>query len=127
VTIRLTTGIDVIEIDRIEHAVERWGDRFLLRIYTDRELAICRGQGQRLAGRFATKEAASKALGVGIRTLRWRDIEVLRDPLGKPMITLHGKAATIAQAKGLQNFDVSITHSRSDAVAVVVAWGEDTT
>jgi holo-[acyl-carrier protein] synthase len=125
VTICLATGIDIIEIDRIEQAVMRWGDRFLQRIYTERELAICRGQGQRLAGRFATKEATSKALGVGIRTLRWRDIEVLRDPLGKPMIRLHGKAAAIAQAKGLDHFDVSITHSRSDALSVVVAWGED--
>lgn len=125
-TITLSTGIDVIEIDRIEQAVERWGNRFLQRIYTERELVICRGQGQRLAGRFATKEAASKALGVGIRKIRWRDIEVLRDPLGKPTITLHGNAAEIARAKGLEHFDVSITHSRSDAVAVVVAWGEET-
>lgn len=123
-TVTITTGIDVIEIDRIGAAVERWGDRFLHRIYTDGEIAYCRGRTQSLAGRFAAKEAASKALGVGIRTLKWRDIEVLRGPMGKPHVLLHGKAADIAAALGLTQFEVSITHSNTDAIALVVAWGE---
>lgn len=123
-TVTITTGIDVIEIDRIGAAVERWGDRFLHRIYTDGEIAYCRGRTQSLAGRFAAKEAASKALGVGIRTLKWRDIEVLRGPMGKPRVLLHGKAADIAAALGLTQFEVSITHSNTDAIALVVAWGE---
>lgn len=124
-TARLSTGIDVIEIERIDHAVRRWGDRFLQRIYTPAELAHCRGRAQSLAGRFAAKEATSKALGVGIRVLRWRDIEVLPDRRGKPTIHLHGRASEVAEARKLTGFDVSITHSRSDAVAMVVAWGED--
>lgn len=119
----ITTGIDVIEIERIEHAVNRWGERFLHRVYTDAEITYCRGRSQRLAGRFAAKEAVSKALGVGIRTLRWADIEILPDRRGKPHVHLHGKAAEIAAAQGLSRFDVSITHSRSDAIVVVVAWG----
>jgi holo-[acyl-carrier protein] synthase len=123
-TVTVTTGIDVIEIERIRDAVERWGDRFLNRIYTEGEIAHCRGRAQSLAGRFAAKEATSKALGVGIRILRWRDIEVLRGPRGKPTIFLHGKAAEIASSLGLTGFDVSITHSNTDAIAVVVAWGE---
>lgn len=118
----ITSGIDVIEIDRIARAVERWGDRFLHRIYTDTEILHCRGRAQSLAGRFAAKEAASKALGVGIRVLSWRDIEVVRGPLGKPEMRLHGKAARIASARELTSFEVSITHSRTDAIAVVIAW-----
>jgi holo-[acyl-carrier protein] synthase len=121
----MSTGIDVIEIERIRTARARWGDHFLNRIYTAGELAHCRDRAERLAGRFAAKEAVSKALGVGIRTLRWRDIEVLPDRRGKPHVTLHGTAARMAERQGLGHFDISITHSRSDAVAFVVAWGEE--
>ncbi|HLJ65917.1 MAG TPA: holo-ACP synthase [Chloroflexota bacterium] len=120
----LFTGVDVIEIERIEQAVDRFGDRFLQRVYTDQEVAYCRGRGQRLAGRFAAKEAVSKALGVGIRVLRWRDIEVLPDALGKPTVYLHGRAAARARQLGIAGFEVSITHSRSDAIVMVVGWKE---
>jgi holo-[acyl-carrier protein] synthase len=120
----LTSGIDVIEIERIDTAVRRWGDRFLHRIFTDAELAYCRGKPRRLAGRFAAKEAASKALGVGIRFIRWREIEILPDPRGKPRLTLSGRAGEIADRLGLNGFEVSITHSRTDAIAVVIAWQE---
>jgi holo-[acyl-carrier protein] synthase len=122
--VKLTQGIDVIEIDRIARSVERFGDRFLHRVYTDGEIAYCRGRAQSLAGRFAAKEATSKALGTGIRALRWRDIEVLPDRRGKPHVYLHGRAAEIARVQGLEHFEVSITHSRTDAVVVVTAWGE---
>jgi holo-[acyl-carrier protein] synthase len=122
---KLTQGIDVIEIERIAGSLSRFGERFLHRIYTDAEIAYCRGRAQSLAGRFAAKEATSKALGTGIRRLRWRDIEILPDPRGKPHIYLHGKAAEIARRQGLEHFEVSITHSRSDAVVVVTAWGDD--
>jgi len=117
----LAAGVDVIEIARIEAAVHRWGERFLRRVYTDAELAYCRSKGRRLAGRFAAKEAVSKALGVGIRTLRWRDIEVLPDKLGKPTVSLHGKARRVALWRGLESFEISISHSRTDAIAFVVA------
>jgi holo-[acyl-carrier protein] synthase len=124
VTVTLSTGIDVIEIDRIAQARARWGDRFLNRVYTERELAYCRDKAQRLAGRFASKEATSKVLGIGVRHIRWRDIEILPDVRGKPHVHLHGRAATIADRMGFSGFDVSITHSRSDAVVVVVGWIE---
>ena len=123
-TVSLSTGIDVIEIERIAQARNRWGDRFLHRIYTERELAYCRDRPQRLAGRFASKEATSKVLGIGVRHIRWRDIEVLPDRRGKPHVFLHGRAAEIASHMGFSGFDVSITHSRTDAVAVVVGWIE---
>ena len=122
--VRFATGIDVIEIERIESAIERWGERFLKRVYTDTEILHCRGRAQSLAGRFAAKEAASKALGTGIRSLSWKEIEVVRGPSGKPIMALHGKARHIADELGLTNFEVSITHSRTDAIVVVVAWGE---
>lgn len=121
-SVNVTSGIDVIEIDRIAAAIDRWGNRFLRRIYTDAELTACRGRAQSLAGRFAAKEAASKALGVGIRVLSWRDIEILRGPMGKPVIELHGKAALLAERQHLKGWEVSITHSRTDAIAVVIAW-----
>lgn len=121
---QLATGVDLIEISRIAASVERFGNRFLSRVYTPAEVTICRGRAQSLAGRFAAKEAVSKALGVGIRTLRWRDIEILRDPRGKPLVRLHGKAATVATRQGFSNFEVSITHSRTQAMAMVIAWGE---
>jgi holo-[acyl-carrier protein] synthase len=124
VSFRLSSGIDVIEIARIERAVERWGGRFLSRIYTEREIAYCRGRAQSLAGRFAAKEATSKALGLGIRRLRWKDIEILPDRMGKPHLYLHGGASRAAERQQLSEFEVSITHSRSDAIAVVNAWGE---
>lgn len=124
-SIEIMTGIDVIEIERIERTVARWGERFLHRVYTEAEIAYCRGRTQSLAGRFAAKEAVSKALGVGIRTLRWVDIEILPDRRGKPHVYLHGKAADIAATLGLSHFDVSITHSRTDAIVVVVGWGNN--
>lgn len=123
-TPHLHTGIDMIEVSRIEAAVERWGVRFLRRVYTEQEIAHCRGKAQRLAARFAGKEAVSKALGVGLRTLSWRDIEILPDRRGKPRVHLHGRAAEIASRDQITGFDLSITHSRTDAIVMVVAWGE---
>ena len=123
-SLHVSTGVDVIEIERIQSALSRFGERFLRRVYTEREVSYCRGKAERLAGRFAGKEAVSKALGVGIRTLRWRDIEILPDQRGKPQIHLYGKAAAIAERRGLSGWDISITHSRSDAIVMVVAWGQ---
>lgn len=120
----IVTGIDVIEIARIARAHDRFGDRFLQRVFTPAEIRYCRGRPQRLAGRFAAKEAVSKALGVGIRPLSWRDIEILPDVRGKPTVHLHGRAARLASAWSFSGFDVSITHSRTDAVVMVVGWKE---
>ncbi len=117
----LSVGIDIIEIARIASVLERYGGRFLERIYTERELAYCRGRVAELAARFAAKEAASKALGTGMRGIRWRDMEVLPDARGKPILYLHGAALTRAQELGLREFAVSLSHSRDFAVAVVAA------
>jgi holo-[acyl-carrier protein] synthase len=117
----LSVGVDIVEIERIAAVLERHGSRFLQRIYTEREVAYCRGRVAELAARFAAKEAASKALGTGMRGIRWRDIEVLPDGRGKPLLYLHGAALARAQELGLREFAVSLSHSRDFAVAVVAA------
>jgi holo-[acyl-carrier protein] synthase len=114
-------GIDAAEVGRIARAVDRWGERFLRRVYTDAEQTYCGRRAQRLAGRFAAKEAVSKALGTGIRALRWRDIEVLPDPRGKPEVILHGKAAARARQIGVTWFSLSITHTGDLALVFVIA------
>ncbi len=119
----LSVGVDIIEIERIARALERWGERFLRHVYTDAEVAFCRGRTPELAARFAAKEAISKALGTGINGIHWCEMEVLPDPLGKPLVRLYGKAAARAESLGLSEFAVSLSHSRDFAVASVVAVG----
>lgn len=118
----LVTGIDIIEIHRIRDVVARWGDRFLRRIYTAEELAFCNGKDNRLAARFAAKEAASKALGLGIRGIAWKEIEVVRQRGHPPSLKLHGRAAKRAEFLGITDLAISISHSREYAVASVVGW-----
>lgn len=120
----LVTGIDIIEIERIESVVARWGDRFLHRIYTDQELDFCHGQIPRLAARFAAKEAAVKALGTGIRGIGWTEVEVVRQKGEAPSLRLHGKAAQKAKSLGIRELALSLSHSRDYAVASVVGWRE---
>ena len=122
----LTTGTDILFIPRVTAAIDRFGERYLQRIYTPSELAYCRGRVPELAVRFAAKEAVSKALGVGMRILAhdgiyWHDAEIVNDRLGKPNVQLHGKALIRAQALGLTQWSVSLTHEREYAVAFVVA------
>jgi holo-[acyl-carrier protein] synthase len=116
----LSTGVDIIEIIRIARVLERYGERFLHRIYTPGELEYCRGRPSKLASRFAAKEATMKALGTGVRGVGWRDIEVVRAPSGAPGIRLHGRAKRRAERLGLQEICISLSHSREYAVAVVV-------
>jgi holo-[acyl-carrier protein] synthase len=117
-------GLDIAEIDRIEAAVTRHGTPFLQRIFTTREVAYCeshKNQFERYAGRFAAKEAAMKALGTGWRRgVRWRDIEVGRDPNGKPTLHLEGAARQIADDLGVKNISLTITHSGNLALAEVI-------
>ncbi len=113
-------GIDIIEIARIQRALDDFGDRFLQRIYTADERQRYGTRVPELAARFAAKEATSKALGTGIRGIRWRDMEILSNRRGKPVLVLHGRAAVRAAQLGLSSFDVSLTHSRTDAMAFVV-------
>lgn len=119
----IATGVDLIEISRIQSTLDRYGDRFLERIYTEREIALTGRKPAELAVRFAAKEAASKALGTGIGLISWRDMEITPDPLGKPVLTLTNRAADRAQALGLTGWSVSLSHSRGMAVAVVVGYG----
>lgn len=116
-----SVGVDIIEIERIAKAVERFGDRFLAHIYSQAEVDHCRGRVAELAARFAAKEAISKALGTGIRGLTWREMEILPDHLGQPQVYLHGSALARARALGLADFAVSLSHSQEYAVAFVVA------
>lgn len=117
----VSVGVDIVEIERIERAIQRWGERFLERVYTPAELALCRGRAPELAARFAAKEAISKALGTGLRGIGWREMEVLCDKRGKPLVHLHGRAKARADFLGLSDFAISLSHSRDYALAFVVA------
>ena len=124
----LSTGVDLVELDRIRRVVTRYGDRFLARIYTPREVALYRDRVPELAVRFAAKEAVSKALGVGLSHLSahgigWQEVEVLPDRLGKPLVRLSGRAQALAEEQGLDEWAISLSHSRAFAVAFVVASG----
>ena len=117
----ISVGIDVIEIARIDRTLSDFGERFLRRVYTEEERERCRWGVSELAARFAAKEATSKALGTGIRGIRWKEMEVLANRRGKPVLVLHGSAAARAATLRLVSFDVSLTHSRTEAMAIVVA------
>lgn len=110
----------MIETDRVRRVLERHPERFLARVYTPEEVAFCRGRVPELAARFAAKEAVMKALGTGARSVGWREIEVLPDRRGKPLLYLYGGAAERAEAIGLEAIDVSLSHLESFAIAVVV-------
>ena len=121
----LSTGVDLIEISRIARTLERYGARFLQRIYTPGELAYCRGRPSKLASRFAAKEATMKALGTGVRGVSWKDIEVTRAPSGAPGIRLYGRAWQRAQRLGVQETALSLSDSREHAIAFVVMRRQD--
>ena len=121
------TGIDIAEVPRIRQSIERFGDRFLHRIYTTGEIRYCDSKANRVeryAARFAAKEAAMKALGTGwSRGVRWRDCEVVRMPGGRPTIAFHGKAAEHASRLGVKNAALSISHTSEQAIAQVILEG----
>ncbi len=124
----LSAGVDIIEIDRIRRVLERHGERFLTRLYTSEEIARYGDRLPELAARFAAKEAVSKALGVGLNHMSsygigWREVEVLPDPLGKPVVHLSGRAQQLAEEQGLSEWAISLSHGRDHAVAFVVASG----
>lgn len=116
----LAVGIDIIELSRIASVLERWGDRFLRRVYTTEEIVFSRGRIPQLAGRFAAKEATMKALGTGRRGVSWREVEVTRKPGSPPAILLHGRAQVRAELLGISKITISISHSRDYAIALVV-------
>lgn len=118
-------GVDIIEIERVEAALAKFGERFLARVYTKLEAAFCRGRVNELAARFAAKEAVMKALGTGAHGVSWREIEVIPNHRGKPLVYLHGRAAKRAEKIGLGSLDISLSHSRGLAVAFVVGASRD--
>lgn len=122
----IVAGVDIIEIARIERTLADFGERFLRRVYTERERERYRSRPAELAARFAAKEATSKALGTGIVGIRWREMEVVANRRGKPILVLHGSAAERAAVLGLVAFDVSLTHSRTEAMAFVVGLRDRT-
>jgi holo-[acyl-carrier protein] synthase len=117
------TGIDLIEIPRIQSALDRHGERFLERVFTPAEIAECRGRADALAARFAAKEAVVKALGTGIGPVTWTEVETLHRPSGEPFLILHGRAERIANSLELVHWAVSLSHTKEMATAVVVAMG----
>lgn len=118
------TGIDIAEVARIRHTIERFGDRFLQRIFTADEMKYCDSKANRVeryAARFAAKEAAMKALGTGWnRGVRWRDCEVARSPGRRPTLAFHGKAGEFAAKLGVRNAALSISHTAEQAIAQVI-------
>jgi holo-[acyl-carrier protein] synthase len=118
------TGIDIAEVPRIREAIERHGQRFLNRIFTEGEIQYCESKANRVeryAARFAAKEAGMKAIGTGWNHgVRWRDIEVARKPGGRPTLLLHGKAAEFAAKLGATNIALSLTHTEEQAMAQVI-------
>ena len=122
----LTTGVDIVHIPRVEAALKRHGERFIRRVFTQREVAASHGFPHELAARFAAKEAVAKALGVGMRVMsplgiRFYEVETLRDLLGEPIVVLSGRAAARAQELGLTEWAISLSHEREYAIASVVA------
>lgn len=119
----IRSGVDMIEIDRIAQAMERHGERFGRRFFTGQELDYCSGRVERLAGRFAVKEAVAKAFGTGIGDMNWTDIEIVCDARGKPELVLHDRAKALAETLGLQEWSISLSHTDTHAIGFAVALG----
>ncbi|MGZ4854592.1 MAG: holo-ACP synthase [Candidatus Angelobacter sp.] len=118
------TGVDIAEVDRIEAAVKRFGDRFLKRVFTPAEVRYCMGKlnaAERLAARFAAQEAGMKAIGTGMRHgVTWQDVEVLRLPGQRPVLKFSGKAAEFAARLGCKRTHLSLSHTAAQAIAHVI-------
>ena len=119
----LRTGVDLVEISRVEFAIERHGLRFLERIFTSRELDLVGMNAPSLAARFAAKEAVAKAFCTGIGDMTFKEIEVLRGERGEPVLYLHGAAQQMSEEQNLTEWSVSLSHTATHAIAMVVATG----
>ncbi|QRN83149.1 holo-ACP synthase [Chloroflexota bacterium] len=119
----LCSGIDTIEIARLEQIRPAIRARFIQRVFTEKEIDQAQDRNDALSGIFAAKEAVSKALGTGIGIVHWRDIEIIHLPSGQPTVQLHGKAVTIAELLGIKEWSVSISHDRTKAIAMAVGMG----
>ncbi len=123
--VNIAVGIDIIEVDRVRKVFEHHGERFLKRVFTEIEVRQCRGRAEKLAGRFAAKEAISKALGTGLHGVAWREMEVVQLRSGRPSVRLHGNAKRRAEQLGLSAFDVSIADLVHLSIAIAVAAQTD--
>lgn len=121
---KLGSGIDTIEISRLDEINSAIRERFIQRVFTDKEIEQARNRSDVLSGLFAAKEAVSKALGTGIGFVHWRDIEIVHLASGQPTVVLHGNAKTVADQLGLKTWSVSISHDRDKAIAMAVALGD---
>ncbi len=119
--VNVAVGIDIIEVGRVRKVFEKHGERFLNRVFTQSEVKQCRGKVTRLAGRFAAKEAISKALGTGLHGIAWREMEIVQLRSGRPTVTLHGNARRRAELLGISAFDVSIADLAEFSIAIAVA------
>lgn len=120
----IRTGVDMIEVERIDRAILRHGERFFDRFFTDQELIDAAGSTPALAARFAAKEAVSKALGTGIGDVGWKEIEIVYGERRQPELRLHGSARRTARALGLRAWAISLSHTHEHAIAMAVAAGE---
>jgi holo-[acyl-carrier protein] synthase len=123
----LGIGVDLVECARIQHSLDRFGDRFLRRVFTDGEIEYSTSMkfpARHLAARFAAKEAVSKAFGTGIgKAMGWRDIDVRKKPSGEPYLVLLGDAETLAKSRGITSALITLSHTDNHAMAVVVMEG----
>ena len=119
--VNIAVGIDIIEVARVRKVYEHHGERFLKRVFTEVEVMQCRGKATRLAGRFAAKEAISKALGTGIHGVAWREMEIVQLRSGRPTVTLHGNAKRRAELLGISAVDVSMADLVDFSIAVAAA------
>ena len=120
---RLRSGVDIIEIDRMQSINPKIRERFIKRVFTAAEIGLCGENNASFAGRFAAKEAVAKALGTGIGEIRWQDIEILRGEQGEPILKLRNNAADIAASLGVKIWSLSISHNKTNAIAHVVGIG----
>jgi holo-[acyl-carrier protein] synthase len=120
----LATGVDLIEIERVSTVIERFGMRFLARVFTSQELAEVGDNVVSLAARFAAKESVAKALGTGIGTVGWKEIEITRGPAREPTLSLYGTAQRLAKEQHLDTWSISLSHTHTHAIALVVALGD---
>jgi holo-[acyl-carrier protein] synthase len=120
----LRSGIDILEISRLDEINPAIRERFITRVYTPEEITQAKNHSDTLTGLFSAKEAVSKVLGTGIGAVHWQDIEILHLPSGQPIVRLHGQAKIVADQLGLTTWSVSISHDRDRVVAIAVAVGE---
>jgi len=118
---RLRSGVDIVEVDRLDRAILRHGERLFDRFFTPQELIDSSGRTPALAARFAAKEAVAKALGTGIGPVGWKEIEVINGPLRQPQLHLHGSARRLSDEMRLHSWSISLSHTHEHALAIAVA------